>query len=272
MERKIKLFDENLIGQDGLSRYQNPNTNWQRDIDDYDIGVYTDRMCFIKEVDPSKVNVAWIIEPPIINGENYKHIVEHQDKFNWVFSHIKSLGDKIKNFVWLGHGGTWLRERDMGVKQKTRNVSMIYSNKEWNAGHRFRHLIAEQIKDLGVALLGTGSQQPLDWKFEGLSDYRFSIVMENSIEDDYFTEKLIDCMLCGTIPIYYGTKNVKHHFRGDGIFFFEDIEELKSILSECTEEKYNSLIDAVNHNFEVAKTFMHPEQQITSFLNNALPQ
>ena len=46
MEKNIKLIDENLVGQKGLSRYSDPKINWRRDIDEYDIAIYTDRMCF----------------------------------------------------------------------------------------------------------------------------------------------------------------------------------------------------------------------------------
>jgi len=37
-----------------------------------------------------------------------------------------------------------------------------------------------------------------------LSNYKFSIAMENSEGDGYFSEKIIDSFLAGTIPIYYG--------------------------------------------------------------------
>lgn len=41
-------------------------------------------------------------------------------------------------------------------------------------------------------------------KIEFLSDYKFSIAMENSSGDGYASEKIIDSFISGTIPIYYG--------------------------------------------------------------------
>jgi len=41
-------------------------------------------------------------------------------------------------------------------------------------------------------------------KIEFLSDYKFSISMENSDGDGYLSEKIVDSFLAGTIPIYYG--------------------------------------------------------------------
>ena len=39
-------------------------------------------------------------------------------------------------------------------------------------------------------------------KIETLSDYRYSLVIENSLE--YISEKLVDAILAGTVPIYVG--------------------------------------------------------------------
>ena len=41
-------------------------------------------------------------------------------------------------------------------------------------------------------------------KIDFLSDYKFSIAMENSPGDGYISEKIVDSFLAGTIPIYYG--------------------------------------------------------------------
>ena len=41
-------------------------------------------------------------------------------------------------------------------------------------------------------------------KIDFLSNYKFSIAMENSPGDGYVSEKIVDSFLAGTIPIYYG--------------------------------------------------------------------
>ena len=41
-------------------------------------------------------------------------------------------------------------------------------------------------------------------KIEFLTNYKFSIAMENSKGDGYISEKIIDSFNAGTIPIYYG--------------------------------------------------------------------
>jgi hypothetical protein len=41
-------------------------------------------------------------------------------------------------------------------------------------------------------------------KIKFLSQYKFSIAMENSEADGYLSEKILDSFLAGTIPIYFG--------------------------------------------------------------------
>ena len=90
--------------------------------------------------------------------------------------------------------------------------------------------------------------------------------MENNIEPDYFTEKLIDCFLTGTIPIYLGTKQVENYFDSNGIIFFDGDEDLPNILNELTSDLYDSKIESIKKNFELAKEYMFPEKIIQKFL------
>ena len=41
-------------------------------------------------------------------------------------------------------------------------------------------------------------------KISFLSNYKFSIAMENSEGQGYISEKIFDSFIAGTIPIYYG--------------------------------------------------------------------
>jgi hypothetical protein len=45
-------------------------------------------------------------------------------------------------------------------------------------------------------------------KFEVLSKYRFCLVIENQVMDGWFSEKMIDCFSTGTIPLYWGAKDI----------------------------------------------------------------
>jgi len=266
---KIKLFDENLIGQPGLSRYIDPKTNWERDIIEYDSAIYVDRMCFISEIDNNKNNYAWIIEPPIINGENYINITKNKDKFKYIFTHIKNTVNNTDNAVYIPHGGTWLREDEIKIHNKNKLVSFIFSDKNWNPYHRMRHRVWDRLQNDGrVDFYGSGCGKQIDYKIDSLKDYKFSIIIENSIEDLYFTEKILDCFLTGTIPIYVGSKSIVDLFDNEGILFFEGDEDLPEILDKLSTDLYNSKLESIKTNFNLAKKYIHPEQLIMEYIQN----
>jgi len=263
---KIKFIDENLVGQPGLSRYMDPKLNWKKNLSSYDICIYTDKLCF-GDLDIDKNNYAWIIEPPIINGENYINIVKQHKKFSKVFSYYINLDHQIDNFIYIPHGGTWLRQEDIAIHIKDKIVSCIFSNKDWNGYHRMRHRIYERLKnDSTIDFFGTGCDKPIEYKITGLKNYMFSIVVENSIENDYFTEKLIDCFLTGTIPIYCGTKNVTKYFDEKGIIFFDGDEDLPDILLKINSEYYQQHIKNIQHNFNAAHEYIYPEIKINEYI------
>jgi len=262
----IKFVDDNLVGQNGLSRYIDPHSGWNRDVDNPDVVIYTDQKCF-NDLHDSNNNYAWIIEPPIINGENYLYIVRDHKKFKKVFSYNTDLVAKIENFVFIPHGGTWLREIDISVFHKNKLVSCIFSNKQWNHYHQIRHRIYDKFKSMNfVDFYGSGSDRPIEYKIEGLQDYMFSIVVENSIENDYFTEKILDCFLTGTIPIYCGTKNIEKYFDTDGIITFDGDKDLPNIIAAINIDLYNQKMPAIIDNHERAKKYMHPELLINEHI------
>jgi hypothetical protein len=40
--------------------------------------------------------------------------------------------------------------------------------------------------------------------------YKFCVAMENSVRQDYMTEKMWDALAAGCIPIYLGSSNAPH--------------------------------------------------------------
>lgn len=258
MQLSVFAFDEST------------NLKWDIDNDrDYEVEIFVNELAVRKEKNPNKINIAWFTEPPIINGEIYRDIVPQHNKFVAIFSYFKHLKNMVPNFQYLSHGGTFLRPTDIALYEKSKDVSFIYSDKEWNAGHRFRHRIARLVgKTPKIHQYGTGSNHPVEFKIDALRNYRFSIAMENSIEHDYFTEKILDCFLSGTIPIYWGTRNVETYFDKNGILFFNNETDLIPMLESLTEQDYASRIDAVCHNFEVAKSYVAPEKQIHSYISS----
>lgn len=72
-----------------------------------------------------------------------------------------------------------------------------------------------------------------------MSQYKFAICFENEISSGWITEKIFDCFLAGTIPIYYGAPNITDYIPADCFIDFrkfKDYKELKNYLFMLTDE------------------------------------
>lgn len=267
MDKKVRinLRDKNFAGEPsschkGVNKY----VEWVRDNELVSKSCFYTDMC-LQDVDKnnaSKRHIAWLNEPRAIHGQWYDWIAENNRKFDYVLTFDKQLLDRGENFLFYPHGRCWIK--DFNVK-KSKLCSTIASAKNWTVGHKLRH---EAINRYPGKFDVYGRQyKPVENKEEALSDYYFSITIENSIADYYWTEKVVDCFATRTIPIYYGTKSIVEHFNPDGIIFFETLEELEKILNEMSPELYNKMAPAVEENFELSKKFFIPEDWMFENLN-----
>jgi len=105
-----------------------------------------------------------------------------------------------------------------GGARKLKKLSIIvsYPNKPLAVNEKRLAFLNQLLgSDLDIDIYGWNmtredrrSMGPLDYKFNGLIPYEYSIVMECAEEHNYITDNFIDCILCNTIPIYHGAPNV----------------------------------------------------------------
>lgn len=103
---------------------------------------------------------------------------------------------------------------DSAAPRKTKRMSVICSRKCVMAGHarrlRFVRALERRFGDR-IDFFGRGTR-PLDDKWDGLADYEYSVAIENAREPAYWTEKISDCLVAATVPLYYGAPNITDYF------------------------------------------------------------
>ena len=83
--------------------------------------------------------------------------------------------------------------------------------------HRPGHIARMDFKDFLLSkgfkldLFGYGFKEIQD-KFDAIDPYKYSIAIENYFTNGYWTEKIADCFLCHTMPIYCGAKDILKYF------------------------------------------------------------
>jgi hypothetical protein len=87
--------------------------------------------------------------------------------------------------------------------------------------------------------LGLG-YQPLKDKTDGHAPYLFSVVIENTKSPVCFTEKLIDSLLCHSLPIYWGAPDIEHFFDPRGMIQCRNERELKNAIQSLTQSDFDS--------------------------------
>jgi hypothetical protein len=105
-------------------------------------------------------------------------------------------------------------------------------------------------------------------KLDTLKDYHYAIHIENQKVDDFFSDKIIDSFLTGTIPIYKGTNNIGKYFDKRGIITFDTEEELLDILHNLKTDFYYKNMDAIAFNFNEAKKYVSPDDWILKTYGN----
>lgn len=264
-----------------------PNSNGDLEINDGDIVMYTN--LFQTKIDKTaKFNIALMMEGQEYHREYYHYIANNNNNFDLVLTFDKTLLDRGENFKMNLYGTCWLHDSYINIWTKTKFCSMITSNKRITSGHRFRHIITDFINknNINIDIYG-GNYYNLPYmttisftqehsgrhitngKINALKDYMFSIVIENSKEDYMFTEKLIDCFLTGTVPIYYGCPSISKFFNINGIIVIDSLKDIINALPILNSYLYNNMKPYIEENYKTAqqyKTFVINEKPILDLL------
>ena len=206
--------------------------------------------------------IAWLTEPAVIAPGMYDWIRANHHHFVEVWSHnddvLRFCEGVGKPAVFVHGACSFIEPESQRVAAKTKLCSFIASSKAWAPGHVLRQEVRRKLPSW-VDAFGHGFAA-LPLKSEGLRDYAYSIAIENSVQDSYFTEKLVDCFSTGTVPIYWGTRTIERYFNMEGVIHFDTVGELLRTLPTLSDQDYLRRMPAIVDNFERAKRFHVPEE------------
>jgi hypothetical protein len=263
---KLKILDSNF----GHCIYSNnplPPTSfsshivWDRNVtNNEELVFYTDG--HVKNPNPGhKQRVAWLLEPYEYCPDLYEWVLNNNNLYNMVLTTEKKLLDKGENFIFYPFGGCWVEENNRKITHnKNKLVSIIASDKKLLSGHKKRHEIINKFGNK-LDVMGRG-YKPIDSITEGLAPYMFSIVIENQNRDYFFSEKLINPLMTGTIPIYWGMPSIDQYFDTRGMIILNSVDDFKEILPNLTVDYYNAHLPYIENNFKLAQQYILAEDWI----------
>lgn len=135
------------------------------------------------------------------------------------------------------------------IPKKERDLSWITSNIDVLPGHRRRLRFLEKIQgNIEFDLYGRGFRYIED-KWDGLAPYRYSLAVENFSNSYYWSEKLADCFLAWTMPIYYGCTQISKYFPKESMVCIDidDPQGIDKIKDTIASNRWSQNIDAIEH-------------------------
>jgi hypothetical protein len=145
---------------------------------------------------------------------------------------------------------------------KNNLMSLMISEKGFAPGHKYRYELVNLIlnTNLPIDIYGRGcvnfnkKDSRLKGEFvekEPYENYYFHISIENFQCNEYFSEKIINPLLCSTMPIYLGCNNIKKYFNDDVICLTGDLNKDMSLIVSIINEpmkyyKKNNIEDIKN--------------------------
>jgi len=212
----------------------------------------------------------------------YEYLRKNKDKFDYIICYDagKVISDKTLPLIC---GGSWIIKEDyMNIDKSLKKfqISNLCGTKTVTKAHNLRiTLYINQLilKDYPIVFFRT----PIDGHGSGgdilpdinmnpfipsahsskillFKEFQYSIVIENSREPYYFSEKLIDCLITKTIPIYYGCENISKFFVTDGWIILEShniIGELYEKLKILDKDYYKKYEEVIEHNYKKAISY-----------------
>lgn len=195
-------------------------------------------------------------EPPIVQGRYYRIMPLLARRFHRILTHNRALMARVRSARFVPHGGCWIGEVPQGLPVKSGRISMIASGRRKAPGHLLRHRIAEWSRSHApdLALLGHGYRSLPD-KAEGHSPFLFSVVIENSREPGYFTEKIVDSLRCGSIPVYWGAPDITTYFDPRGVISCADERALQTAVASLGRADFDRMSEGLAANRRLAELY-----------------
>ena len=248
------------------------------------INLYVDN--FPLNINKNDFNILLLREPnSIINYFNKIDIVELVKKYKDYFKYIITFDEnilKLKNSKKLVFGTTWINQKYWNIKHKKKQIiSTIIGGKNWIKGHKLRHkiyYIDNQIKIKKDIYLSSNFRGHLikkhhhkilgNDKFRAFEKCMFHLCIENTRQLNYFSEKLMDCFMTKTIPVYWGCPNIGEYFdtRGMIILDTDNEYEIISIINRLTEKDFILRKKYILKNLEIAKKYVDYEGRLCKVL------
>jgi hypothetical protein len=191
-------------------------------------------------------------------------VIDSQNNFDLILSWREDVLNNCTNAEKFLFGDRTIVDDKLQL-DKQNIITYLTSSKNFTEGHNFRQKIFNFFDKHdfdGDYQISIYKSPPRIDKEIIFNNAKFSIIVENSRQKNYFSEKLIDCLSSKTIPIYWGCPNIFDYFPQGSIITFDTLDELVNIISDLDKDYYENNYDIVEKNYLLSKSYWNYYQRI----------
>jgi len=212
---------------------------------------------------PNTVRFVFLLEPPEIKNIGPQALNGlNTGRYNYLLTHNQELINASDKAHLFEFATSWVK--NYHFPEKKYEVSALVGGKNMAPGHGLRtQLLKREVsitKPKKIFVSGNFPPRDMDIKRfsvlgkdkSPLFDSQFHICIENAKRPNWFTEKLIDCLITKTVPIYWGCPNIGNWFNLKGFIIVDSVNEIISAANSITPELYNEMLPYIEENYEKA--------------------
>lgn len=223
-----------------------------------------------KNEDLSSINILVLQEPNEYFG-HHDWAIQNQHLFSVILTWDDRVISNCNNALFLPFGSSWITDEIANKKRdKVFSIGHLCGELLLTYGHQMRHEIIRRENEIKIPknFLFKGDRYPMSkaliTKESVFATPMFITVIENTCHNGYFTEKITDCMMLKTIPIYWGCSNIEKFYNPEGIISFRSVDEFIQICNNLTPEYYTSRLNVIEENYKKVNEYQNYENRICS--------
>jgi len=229
---------------------------------------------------PEDTTVFWVTTQP--EGDYNEIIKEHPEAYTHLLTFFPDLLNLPNAHYFMGCTSFVEPTKDI---HKKFGISTVMSGRMNLPGHKLRREFFDRQYEVLPPLdfyLGTHNALPEGLYSKGIRlsaekkdkiivfDRMFHVTFGSYKMWGFFSEKLIDCFITMTVPVFWGCSNIDEFFNTDGIIIIDNVDEAIDACNSLTVRDYYRRMDALKDNYERGLEYYSYEYQLEKTIKNIL--
>lgn len=237
------------------------------------VSLFMDVASTPEELSINPKNILVVNEPNEYFGL-HDWAITNRSRFSVILTWSAKILNNCPNAKYMAFGDSWLKPDQYEKEyEKTFHIAHLCGKLKLTYGHMMRHEILfrkNEIKHPVDFYHTIGNRHDIEnariGKEQVFAPAGFGICIENVSNKGWFTEKILDCFLLRTIPIYWGCSDIHDYFDSSGIIKFENVDDAIEKINALTPDFYADRLSVIEKNYELAKNYLNFPQRIHNTL------